>query len=195
MRSRHSRHNLARWWSGRGSGRAGRWQNPRVRAIRVTDPSGVDWLVRVEWAPRHRALVRRVGAWRRGTRGGRKKKGASSSRWDWFPDIPADDILGPIFLALFVLLAAVLLLWWVVLPLLFLLVDALVLLVMLVLGLGVRVLLRRPWTVQATAGEHVRSVEIVGWRRAVRARDGIAAGLHTGGAAAWPALALRHWST
>lgn len=164
-----------------------------MRIVRVTDPSGVEWLVRVEWAPRHRALVRHFGAWRRG----RKKEDGSRWDWipDWFPSFPGDDILGPIFVALFVLVASALLLWWVVLPLLFLLIDALVLLALFVLGLGVRILLRRPWTVQASAGEQVRSVQIAGWRRALRARDGIAAGLKSGGPAAWPSLALRRWDT
>lgn len=142
----------------------------------------------MEWAPRHRAFFRRFGAWRR-----RKKE---DSRWDWIPDIPdfgGDNIIGAILLGLFAAIVAVLFLWWVVLPLLFLVIDALILLVLLVFGLGVRILLRRPWTVQARAGEHLRELEVTGWRRALRARDGMAAGLQTGGAPAWPSLALRRW--
>lgn len=159
--------------------------------MRVTDPSGLEWAVRVEWAPRHRALFLRFGAWRRGT----SKK--NSSRWDWVPDFPVlgDDPISAVIGLVFVLIFLVVLIWLLVVPLLFLLIDAVIVLALLLLGLAVRVVFRRPWTVLATAGPHTHELQVTGWKRALRTRDGIAAGLQTGGAAAWPSLALRRWET
>jgi hypothetical protein len=162
-----------------------------VRTVRVTDPSRVEWAVRVVWAPRHRALFRRIGAWRKRKR----SDDGRSSRWDGpdLFDVPADDFFFWIFVALLALLVAGLLLWWVVIPLLLLLLDGLIVFVLLLAGLGARILIRRPWTVEAESGGYTGEVEITGWRRALRARDGIANGLRTGGAAAWPSLQLRRW--
>lgn len=160
-----------------------------MRTVRVTDPSRVEWAVRVVWAPRHRALVRRIGAWRRN-----KRKGKDRDWWD--PDLsmlPGDDIFFWVVLAILVLVAGVLLLWWVVIPLLLLLLDVLIVLVLLLIGLAARILVRRPWTVEATSAAATHQLEVAGWRRALRARDGIARGLKSGGAAAWPSLALRRW--
>ena len=48
-------------------------------------------------------------------------------------------------------------------------------LVLLVLAVVGRVLFRRPWTVEATAGNGDRVIsEVVGWRAALRRRDEIA---------------------
>jgi len=161
-----------------------------VRTVKVTDPSRVEWAVRVVWAPRHRALFRRIGAWRK-----RKRGNESKSRWDG-PDLswlPADDIFFWVVVALLAILIGVLLLWWVVIPLLLLVLDGLIVFILVLVGISARVLLRRPWTVEAESASATRQIEITGWRRALRARDGIALGLKTGGAGAWPSLALRQW--
>lgn len=158
-----------------------------MRTVHVTDPARIEWAVRVVWAPRHRALFRRIGAWRR------NKK--SDSNWD-FPD-PGGGFGGDgcgteiLFFLLFIL--ALVLAWWLVIPLLLLLLDGLIVFFLLLIGLGARILLRRPWTVEATSAAATHSVEITGWKRALRARDGIANGIKTGGAAAWPSLVLRRW--
>lgn len=155
------------------------------------DSTHTEWAVRVVWAPRHRALVRRIGAWRRRTRDEEKRSGSGGSG-SWL-DFPADDLFFWIFLAVLAILAAGLLLWWVVIPLLLLLLDILIVFVLLLLGLAARILIRRPWTVEAESASETHSVEVIGWRRALRARDGIANGLKTGGAAAWPSLSRREW--
>ncbi len=56
------------------------------------------------------------------------------------------------------------------LPILLALVDAVVVVLAAVGGLAARVLLRRPWTVEATASSEERHVrQVVGWRAAGRA--------------------------
>jgi hypothetical protein len=161
-----------------------------VRTVRVTDPSRVEWAVRVVWAPRHRALFRRIGAWRRN----RDRTGVDPGVLDAFDFVPGGDgSCATVLVVLFAVVLALLLLWWVVIPLLLLLLDVLILAILLLVGLGARVLVRRPWTVEAESEGYAGEVEITGWRRALRARDGIANGLRTGGAAAWPSLQLRRW--
>lgn len=162
-----------------------------MRTVRVFDPSHTEWAVRVVWAPRHRALVRRIGAWRRRTEAdaGSRSGGGSGN---WF-DFPADDFFFWIFVAVLAILVAALLLWWVVIPLLLLLLDGLIVFLLLLVGVSARLVLRRPWTVEAAGEGYTHAVEVIGWRRALRARDGIANGLQTGGAAAWPSLSRREW--
>ncbi len=64
-------------------------------------------------------------------------------------------------------IAAAALFWWVLLPLLLIAIDLMIVLVPLVVALVGRVLFRRPWTVEATAGNGERVMaEVVGWRAA-----------------------------
>jgi hypothetical protein len=81
----------------------------------------------------------------------------------------------------------------VALPLFLILLDAIFLFVVVLVGVILRVALRRPWRVDAVSERQSFEVPVVGWRRALRARDGIADGLRSGGAAAWPSLQLRQW--
>jgi hypothetical protein len=150
-----------------------------MRTAAAVSPAGVEWSVRVVWEPRWRALARRFGGWRR-----RRGKGGG-------PELPNLDLpnIGGLdgdgcLVMIGVVLAAIvaaLLFWWLLLPLLLLFVDLLVILVLLVAGIAARVLFRRPWTVQASAstGETL-SVNVVGWRRALRRRDEIAEQLRHG---------------
>ena len=55
------------------------------------------------------------------------------------------------------------------LPLLLAIVDAVVVVLAAFAGLAARVFLRRPWTVEATAGEERHARQVVGWRAAGRA--------------------------
>jgi hypothetical protein len=72
-------------------------------------------------------------------------------------------------------IAAAALFWWVLLPLLLVAVDLVVVLLLLVVAVVGRVLFRRPWTVEATSGTGERvTVQVVGWRAALRRRDEIA---------------------
>lgn len=165
-----------------------------MRTVTVTDPAGVAWQVRVRWRPRHRALWRRFGGWRRG---GRRHDvdipdptGAIDGGFN-IPDIVDDLLVGVALVVALVVLGAVF--WWVLIPFLLFLLDVVFVVLLLVLGIGARVLLRRPWSVDATSPTTERALSVVGWRRALRARDGIAAALSAHGEAAWSALEARTW--
>ena len=151
------------------------------------DPSHTEWLVRVRWRPRHEALFRRWGGWRR-----RKRHNAGDS----LDPTGGFDIFSPVdsITALVAIVIAALVFWWIALPLLLLLADAVFLLIVVIAGIVLRVGLRRPWLVDAVSADHSFELPIVGWRRALRARDGIANGLQTAGAAAWPSLVRREWN-
>jgi len=83
--------------------------------------------------------------------------------WSDFLEFPVDD-LGLLAIVLAVI-AAALLLWFAVIPLLLILFDILVVLVLFIAGITARVLLRRPWTVVATRIDGVEiEREVVGWR-------------------------------
>jgi hypothetical protein len=68
----------------------------------------------------------------------------------------------------------------VVVPLLLALLDLLVLLLLLVLGVAARVLLRRPWTVEARTGDEVRTWKVVGWQASGALVDDVAERLQAG---------------
>ena len=150
-----------------------------MRTITVVTPAGTTWQVRVVWLPRWRTLTRRFGGWRRRRRERRNEK----SGWD-LPDVAGSD-------ELLVVIAAVLglvvfgLLFWFLLPLLLLALDILAVLVLLALAIPARVLLRRPWTVEAVPvssghpGQRFHT-QVVGWRRALGVRDEIARQLQEG---------------
>jgi hypothetical protein len=71
--------------------------------------------------------------------------------------------------------------YWVALPLLLVIVDLAVVIVLVVVTVVARVLLLRPWTVQASADVGPSfAVEVRGWRAALRRRDEIADHLRRG---------------
>lgn len=145
----------------------------------MTTPAGAQWRVRVLWRPRWRALARRFGTWRR------RRSGGHRFDIDGF-DVP--DGLDDLVAAVAVIIAFALfglLFWFVLLPLLLLLVDVVVVVVLLALAIPVRVLLRRPWTVEAVPADPGRAadrftVQTVGWWRALAVRDEIAQKLRDG---------------
>jgi len=154
-----------------------------MRTIGVTTPDGATWDVRVVWQPRWRALARRFGGWRRRRKG---ENGGGGSGLDGL-DIPGgSDDLAALVLVIIGLILFGLLFWFLLLPLLLLLVDVVVVILLLALAIPVRVLLRRPWTVEASRrgpdGESTETVSthVVGWRNALRARDEIADKLRAG---------------
>jgi hypothetical protein len=86
-------------------------------------------------------------------------------------------VVAVVFLAVIVAAA---LFWW-VLPLLLVAIDLMIVLVLLVVTVVGRVLFRRPWTVEATAGSGERVIaEVMGWRAALRRRDEMAELLRRG---------------
>jgi hypothetical protein len=139
-----------------------------VRSVLVTAPDGTRWSVRVAWEPRWRALARRVGGWRakRSRRGvdavdavdGAMQVGDSglsgSGGGGGFDFGDAIVVIAVVFIAV----AAAALFWWVLLPLLLIVLDLFVGLILLVLSIAGRVLFRRPWTVEATAGDGGRGL-------------------------------------
>lgn len=157
----------------------------------MTAPDDTRWTVRVAWEPRWRALARRFGGWRRKRRKAHVGSGdlvdgavqlgdaATSGSGGGHVDLgDATVVLVVVFIAV---VAAAALFWWVLLPLLLLAVDLVVVLVLLVLAVAGRVLLGRPWTVEATAGNgETVTTEVVGWRAALRRRDEIAEVLRRG---------------
>src|SRR3954451_14313525 len=126
-------------------------------------PAGTVWHVSIQWMPRWRALARRFGGWR-DERGSRR---AVSRTADWTPDptmffqsggggsggfdLPdlADDFLGGL-VAILVLILAVAVFWWVLIPLLLVVLDVTIVIILLIAGIIGRVLLHRPWTLEAT---------------------------------------------
>jgi hypothetical protein len=151
-----------------------------MRTVVATTPAGVQWRVRVVWQPRWQALARRFGGWRRRRRG----DGGGLNM-----DIPAGIDLGDNLVAALIAIVGVilfaLLFWFLLLPLLLLLVDIFVVILLLALAIPARVLLRRPWTVEAVAtladgGEDRFVTQTVGWREALEVRDGIVQKLRDG---------------
>lgn len=61
-----------------------------------------------------------------------------------------------------------------------LLIDALIVVLAILLGGLVRVVFRRPWTVEAVSGEERRTQQVVGWRAAGRAVEAWAEELRHG---------------
>jgi len=154
-----------------------------VRTIKVDAPGGETWRVRVVWQPRWSALVRRFGAWRRKRKG---DNGSGLGDLGGCGDVGGcgGDDLGAIVLGIVLLVVGGLLFWFVLLPVLLLVVDILVVVVLLLVAIPARVLLRRPWSVEAAYDdgqvEKIFSVDVVGWRHALATRDDIAAKLGRG---------------
>jgi hypothetical protein len=152
------------------------WHDQRVRSVEAVDPQGRTWRVRVLWLPRHSLLVRRFGGWRRR----RRDKDSWLDPFDGIPGADVDDLVFGVLVVVGLVLV-VGLAWWVVLPLLLLVLDALIIALLLVAGVAVRVLLRRPWSVEATPSEgEPLTRSVVGWRAALRERDALAAALRLG---------------
>ncbi|BFU45494.1 hypothetical protein [Krasilnikovia sp. MM14-A1004] len=155
-------------------------------------PEGTPWNVRVEWAPRWRALARRFGGWRA------KRTGHSGDVVDGALQVGGDistsgggggggggfdlgDAIGAIVVILIAFVVAAALFWWVLLPLLLVILDVVVVLILLAVSIVARVLFRRPWTVTATTpGHDPVTAHVVGWRAALRHRDEIADSLRHG---------------
>lgn len=85
-----------------------------------------------------------------------------------------DDLdLGPIA-AIFLVVAVLLVVVFFVIPGIVFVVELLLAALVVLGGLGVKVLLRRPWTVEARCEDDVRRWPVVGWRASGRAVDHVA---------------------
>lgn len=145
---------------------------------RVQSPDGATWIVRrrwVSWRPRW--------LWRR-----RRKRGASSesrapgdSAWSAidFLDLPDLDWLAVIAVAIVALVIFV----FFVLPALFFLLQLLIFLVLLGATIVLRVVLRRPWVIDAAPlGADIPKMQwaVVGWWRSRRVIAEVAQALELG---------------
>lgn len=152
-------------------------------AREVFAPDGRRWVVRRRWVARYGAASwwdhlghrweRRRG--RRTRRAEHKERGCNGDLSGFAVDSLQD--LALVILAAAAIVLLVMVLW----PLLLVLVDALVLLVLAVGGACARVVLRRPWAVDAVpdVGDALRW-RIIGWRRSGRLRDEIAEAFERG---------------
>jgi hypothetical protein len=150
-----------------------------LTAVRVTTPSGDTWTVRRRWLPnRDRSRVLRALDRRRVLQG-ESRRNAAESRWYDMIDIPAfgDELAAAaiVVAAVAVLLVLVLFGWSLVLVG----VSIVWLLLGTIVGAVGRVVLRRPWWVEATCDRDGRDREgrdwyVRGFRDAGRRRDEIA---------------------
>lgn len=138
----------------------------------VTGVDGRTWTVRRRWVPR-------LGAESLWGRFRRRVRSAVRRVLDSADIAPGGfDVLGEGLVTAFVVVFMVMLAVFTVVPVLVAVLDVLVILVLAALGFVARVLLRRPWTVEASAeGSRRRTWRVVGFRAAGREVDRIADGL------------------
>ena len=130
----------------------------------VTAPDGTEWHVARQWWP-----------WRPKRR---DIDGPDVGNLD-FAD-GADDILG-IVVVVFAAIVVIVLLFTVVIPLVALGLELIALLVVFFWGIGARVILRKPWTIRARAGDgRELRWKAKGFLRSGRVRDEAAAALARG---------------
>ncbi len=138
----------------------------------ILGPDGRQWQVRRRWVPRLGADTVPGRLRRRLRRTMDKTRGAGDSLdvADGCLSVDLDAIA-----VVAIVIIAVLLAVFVVVPLLVALVDLLLLALLAVLGIVGRVVLRRPWVVDALAsdGQHLQW-RVVGWRRSGERRDQVA---------------------
>jgi hypothetical protein len=138
-------------------------------------PSGRRWTVRRRWAPR----LRGASPWRRFRRQYRRA-------FDRVGDVADADpgcleVFGEGLLVGLAIILGVLFLVFVAIPLVFAVLDLLVVLLLTAGGIVVRVLFRRPWTIEATSADGgVLRWQVKGWRASGARRDEIAGLLAAG---------------
>ena len=141
-------------------------------AVRVTSPAGATWTVRRRWLPHREGIGPRERFRRHRERGG--------SDWGGGLDVLdfGSDLAGiAVVIGLIVAILVVLFFGW---PLVLIGIDLVWLLVVGIFGTIGRVVLRRPWRVEArTAGER-RDWYVQGFRAAGQHRDEIARQLRHG---------------
>jgi hypothetical protein len=136
--------------------------------VKVHSPDGRTWKIGRRWMPRRRRLGR-----------------ADVS--DAMPDFVGFDgglddlgIVGTIIAAILLVILAVFLAL-VLFNVIAIAIELLLVILLLVAGVFSRVVLRRPWIVQARSGEVVLEWPVVGWLPSRRKIAGVAAQLRSGG--------------
>jgi hypothetical protein len=132
-------------------------------AREVIDPAGTRWRVRRRWGTGRRLPGMRWGE------GG----------FDGLGNLGPFDDFGGIAVAILVVVAAFVLVF-VVLPLAILLLELLLFVLLLLAAVAGRVLLRKPWTLEASDGTVTLEYRVSGWRNSREAIDEIAAALERG---------------
>lgn len=163
-------------------------------AVTAQTPAGVAWRVRVVWLPSRRPLVRRIGGWKRNqdnALAGVELPDPLDDGPDYAPLVRRPELLdrprsGPSFatgkLVIILLVLGGAIIWWGLLPLVLLIAD----IVIVGVGLPVRILTGKRFTVEATSpipnrtGTMVIATQVPGWRAAHRRRDQVAAQLGDG---------------
>jgi Flp pilus assembly protein TadB len=112
-------------------------------------------------------------------------KSTKQSRWYDVIDFPAGADELPLVGVILAAIAVVLLAWFVAIPLLAIIVDALLAVIMLIAMAVFRVVFRRPWVIEAQAGDGPTIQRlVVGWRASSqemeRLRDEITVGVKAG---------------
>lgn len=140
----------------------------------VRSPDGTTWRVGRRWwpwSPRQREIDRPDAA-------------------DLIDLGGADDVLGAV-VVVFTVIVLVVILFTVVLPFIALAVELILLLLAFFWGIAARLVLRRPWTIQARASDgRELTWRAKGFRRSGRVRDAVAEALARGEADPRPAEAL-----
>ncbi len=166
-------------------------------AITTQTPTGASWRIRVVWLPHRRPLFRRFGGWKRSQDNpltGVELPDLGDGP-DYTPLVRRPELLDrprstPSFasakLVLILLILGGAVVWWGLLPLVLLIADTLTVAALVVVGVPVRILRSRRFTVEATSpipkrpGTMVIATQVPGWRAAHRRRDEIAAQLGDG---------------
>jgi hypothetical protein len=129
---------------------------------RVSDPSGREWRIGIRWLPRRPTWVG-LGFRRRR----RHSPRTSKNRFWWADLLDIGDVPAAIAVVV-VLLAALVFAWFVLVPILVLLLDVLLVAILVTGAVSVRVLFRRPWTVRATTDDSNLQWGVAGYRAARR---------------------------
>jgi hypothetical protein len=142
----------------------------------VRSPDGRTWRVRRAWVPRLGAGDTLWRRFRRRFSGTKDKIGESADPDSGCLEVFTEGVLvGLALIALFLLFA------FVVVPLLVALVDLLLLVVVAVLATLARVLLGRPWRIEAVADDGtLHTWDVVGWDASRAKIDEVAAALASG---------------
>jgi hypothetical protein len=133
-------------------------------AKEVVAPDGRAWTVRRRWDPRDPDRKRPFEEVRRQLSTRRQEFTAGDLFEGGAHGVGGLAEGGGIGFLLLLLIFAVALAWFVVVPLFFLAVEVVVVVTLLVAGVAGRVLLRRPWIVEATDDWTIHRWEVVGWR-------------------------------
>jgi hypothetical protein len=144
--------------------------------VKAVDLDGVEWRVRRRWLPRYEGKGLRERNRQRKARAAKRKGDGAGHILDGLdlPDPGGDSLVAWVVLVVGVVLLFVLAVWGFVFVLA--LVDLIIVLLVAVVGIVARGVLRRPWTVEATAADGRRHERrVVGWRRSTAAANDLAA--------------------